>query len=136
MSKRKGSNAERELAHMFHDNKWGVLRAAGSGCATMPSPDILAGNGERYVAIECKSIKDEKKYLHEDEVNQLKEFAKRFGAEPWVGIRFDYLTWFFIELSEVQKSKGKYYVITLAYARKNGKSFKELIGLFRQKRLV
>lgn len=135
-SKRKGSNAERELAHMFHKNEWAALRAAGSGSTTLPAPDILAGNGQRYLAIECKSIKDNKKYFPKEEIEQLKTFAKTFGAEPWVGIRFDFLKWFFIHLNDIKKSKGKLYVITLDHARKKGKSFKELIGLFQQERLI
>ena len=76
MGKRKGSNAERELAHMFHNNKWGALRAAGSGSTTLPAPDILAGNGKRYLAIECKSTKDNRKYFPKEEIDQLKTLQK------------------------------------------------------------
>ena len=136
MSKRKGSNAERELAHLFHNNEWAALRAAGSGSTTLPAPDLLVGNGKEYLAIECKSIKSERQYFPKEELEQLRTFAKRFGAEPWIGIRFDFLKWFFIHLDDVEKSKGKLYVITLDYARKKGKSFEELIGLFQQERLI
>ena len=135
-SKKKGSNAERELAHMFYKSDWGSLRAAGSGSTSLPSPDILAGNGKRYLAIECKSIKDNKKYFPEEEIEQLKLFAKTFGAEPWIGIRFDFLKWFFVHIEDIEKSKGKHYVITLDYAQKKGKSFEELIGLFQQDKLI
>lgn len=135
-SKRKGSNAERELAHMFHGSEWAVLRAAGSGSTTLPAPDLLAANGKRYLAIECKSIKSDKQYFPKEEIEQLKTFAKSFGAEPWVAIRFDFLKWFFVHLNDVKKGKGKLYVITLDYARKKGKTFKELIGLFQQERLI
>jgi len=134
--KRKGSNAERELAHLFHKHEWGVLRAAGSGSTTMPAPDILAGNSGRYLAIECKSTRDNKKYFQKEELDQLRLFAKNFGAEPWIGVRFDFLKWFFVHLDDVKKGKGKLHVITLDHARKKGKSFKELIGLFEQERLI
>lgn len=135
-AKSKGSNAERELVHLFHDNEWAALRAAGSGSTTLPSPDILAGNGKKYLAIECKSIKDNKKYFPKEEIEQLKTFSKAFGAEPWIGIRFDFLKWFFIHLDDLKKSKGKLYVITLDHARKEGKTFEELIGMFQQERLI
>ncbi|MBU4502224.1 MAG: Holliday junction resolvase [Nanoarchaeota archaeon] len=134
--KNKGSNAERELAHMFHKHEWGVLRAAGSGSTTMPAPDILAGNRGKYLAIECKSTKDTKKYFPKEELEQLRLFAKNFGAEPWIGVRFDFLKWFFVHVDDIKKGKGKLYVITVDHARKKGKSFEELIGLFEQERLI
>ncbi|MBM3199514.1 Holliday junction resolvase [Candidatus Woesearchaeota archaeon] len=138
MSKRKGSNAERELVHMFQDKGWGAMRAAGSGSTTLPSPDIIAGNrdNKRYLVIECKSIKNDAQYFPEDEIQQLRTFSSMFGAEPWIGIRFDFLKWFFVHLDEVKKGKGKLYVITLEYAQKKGKSFGELIGLFKQEKLT
>jgi len=136
VAKRKGSNAERELAHMFHDKGWSAMRAAGSGSTTLPSPDIIAGNVKRHLAIECKSIKNDSQYFPEEEIEQLKTFANRFGAEPWIGIRFDFLKWFFVHLDDVKKGKGKLYVITLDYAQKKGKSFDELIGIFKQEKLT
>lgn len=136
MSKRKGSNAERELVHMLHDKGWAAMRAAGSGCTTLPSPDVVAGNTERYLAIECKSIKNNSQYFPEDEIEQLRTFAEAFGAEPWIGIRFDFLKWFFVHLDDVKKGKGKLYVITLEHAQKEGKSFEELVGLFKQEKLT
>ncbi len=136
MGKRKGSNAERELAHMFFKHEWAALRAAGSGSTSLPAPDILAGNGKRYLAIECKSIKDKKKYFPEEEIQQLRKFADSFGAEPWIGMRFDFFKWFFIHLDDIEKSKGKHYVITLEHAQKKGKSFEELTGKFKQSRLL
>lgn len=135
-AKRKGSNAERELTHMFHSKGWASVRAAGSGCTTLPSPDIIAGNGRKYLAIECKSIKSDKQYFPEDEIEQLKTFASMFGAEPWIGIRFDFLKWFFVHLNDIRKGKGKLYVISLEYAQKKGKSFEELVGIFKQEKLT
>ncbi|PIY60546.1 hypothetical protein COY95_01235, partial [Candidatus Woesearchaeota archaeon CG_4_10_14_0_8_um_filter_47_5] len=94
--KTKGTNAERELVHMFWEVGWAAIRVAGSGSSPHPSPDVLAGNAVRRVAIECKSIKDKQVYLGKDEVQQLQYFAGLFGAEPWVGVRFGKGKWFFL----------------------------------------
>ena len=56
VGKKKGINAERELIHMFWAEKWAAIRVAGSGSSKYPSPDILAGNNLRKLAIECKAI--------------------------------------------------------------------------------
>ena len=48
-----GTKAERELIKMFwKTNSWIAIRAAGSGCSRYPSPDILAGNILRKLAIQ------------------------------------------------------------------------------------
>ena len=59
----KGTNAERELVRLFNELGWGCIRIAGSGSSKYPSPDILAGNALRRIAVECKTTKDNKKYF-------------------------------------------------------------------------
>jgi len=135
MSKVKGSRAERELFHLLWDNFGSCVRAAGSGSTPKPSPDLLASNGDRILAIECKSIKGDKKYFDVNEIFQLNLFSKMFGAEPWLGIRFDNVGWFFIESKHLKKSKGDSLLLSLDYMKKKGKNFEELIGKYRQKRL-
>lgn len=127
MSKAKGSKAERELFRMLWDNGWSVVRSAGSGCSQLPSPDLIAGNTKRFIAIECKSIKDDKKYFYQDQVEQLKTFATRFGAEPWVGIRFDKIGWYFVHLDNLKRSTGDSFLVSLDFAQKKGLKFEELI---------
>lgn len=131
MSKAKGSKAERELLHMFwNTNIWAAIRAPGSGSIPLPSPDILASNTKRYLAIECKSVRDPKKYFPNEEIEQLVLFAKKFGAEPWVGVRFDREGWFFLKPSTMLRSEGNnFYYITLEHARKIGLSFDKLISV-------
>ncbi|MFH1455781.1 MAG: Holliday junction resolvase Hjc [archaeon] len=137
MSKVKGSRAERELFHLLWDTQeWAVVRSAGSGSTQKPSPDLIASNGTKTLALECKAIKDKKKYFNAEELNQLNEFATTFGAEPWLAVRFDNEGWFFVPLAEVPKSKGKHFVLTFDFAKKKGLAFKELIGEFKQERLV
>ena len=58
-SKKKGTRAERELIHMFFKSEpWASVRVAGSGSMPFPCPDLVAGNGKRVLAIECKSLAD------------------------------------------------------------------------------
>ncbi|RME54205.1 Holliday junction resolvase [Candidatus Woesearchaeota archaeon] len=135
MSKKKGSRVERELFHMLWDMDWAVVRSAGSGSTTMPSPDLIASNGKRILAIECKAVKGSRKYLTFEEVEQLSLFSDNFGAEPWVSIKFDNKGWYFLHLSSLPKSKGSSYSISLEFAIKHGKSFEEFIGLYEQKKL-
>jgi len=134
-SKRKGTRFERELSHMFWETgSWSCVRSAGSGSTTHPNPDLIVGNGERVLAIECKGIKKTTKYLNNEDVEQLRIFSEKFGAEAWFGVRFDNIGWFFLELKDLKKGK-KNYAIPLNLAKKKGLSFKELIGLYKQEKL-
>ncbi len=124
--KSKGSNAERDLIHKFNAAGWVAIRSAGSGSQKFPAPDILAGNNLRRVALECKATRDIKKYLTAQEVDELVLFAQTFGAEPWIGIKFDRLDWFFITVEDMDKT-AKSYAIDIPTAKNKGLSFDELI---------
>ena len=91
--KAKGTRGKRGLVKAFNENGWVCIRVAGfAGRNRYPSPDILAGNAMRKVAIECKVTADNKKYLLEEEVEQLRIFANRFGAEGWIGLTSSWRT--------------------------------------------
>ncbi len=127
-SKTKGTNAERELFHMFWNSNLACLRVAGSGSTTLPAPDLLVGGQGRVMAIECKSLKSGIKYFDKEEIAQLDVFAKTFGAEPWIAMRFDRIGWFFLPITNLRKSKNGTASISLEYAEKNGLKFEEFIG--------
>ncbi len=126
-SKKKGSRTERELFHMFYDAGWQPCRLAGSGSTPLPATDIIAGNAGRVLAVECKSSKNDKKYIEEEKIEQLKEFSEKFGAEPWIGIRFNNMNWFFLSLDDLDRSKKNSFIISKDLARKKGLEFKDLI---------
>jgi len=84
----KGANAERELVEMFHQFSYSAVRVAGSGRMNFPSPDVLAGNGSQVFAIECKSTKHKLQYIDAEQIQQLKDFAAKFGATPIVAVKF------------------------------------------------
>lgn len=133
-SKKKGNRLERELFHIFWENSWAALRTAGSGSTTLPAPDLLIGNGFRVLAIECKSGKG-RRDIKKEQVEELKIFSKLFGAEPWVGVRFNNMPWYFLTIDKMGKSKGKNYFVDPKLAVKRGINFDELIGKYKQKKL-
>ena len=126
-SKNKGSRTERELVHMFFDKSHAASRIAGSGSTPLLAPDILAGVNGRVLAVECKSGKD-KRYITKKQIKELKEFSRKFGAESWLGVRFDREGWYFLSLEDLDKSStGNNFVVDVDLAKKKGLSFDELI---------
>lgn len=127
--KRKGINAERDLLHRFWSvNSWCSVRVAGSGSMKYPSADILASNNKRKLAIECKTTSKATKYIPNEELEQLRVFAELFGAEAWIGVKFDREEWRFFDLKSVSKNT-KNLVISLKKDKIKGISFKELLEL-------
>lgn len=124
--KSKGSNAERELVHLFWGSGWAAMRAAGSGSTQFPSPDILVGKNGRRLAIECKATIDTKKYFPEEEIRHLSYFADMFGAEVWLAIKFPRSPWYFFSPENLRLT-GKSLVADLSEAELKGVLFDELI---------
>jgi holliday junction resolvase Hjr len=132
--KGKGSNAERELIHLFHKEMgWSAIRVAGSGSSKYPSPDIIAGNIEknRHIAIECKATRKDKQYLEKEEVEQLRIFATTFGAEAWIAVRFLSQPWTFLTIDQLEDT-GKHLAISKKDADQKGIQLTNLIGLTRK----
>ena len=124
--KQKGMNAERDLVHKFWaTGSWVAHRIAGSGSSKYPSPDIIASNIRRKLALECKSSKSTNVYVPHEEIDALTLFAKMFGAEAWVAVRFARQDWFFLSIEDLNKTKTNY-VISIELARQKGLLFEEL----------
>jgi len=126
MSKRKGTNAERELINMFWGRGWAAIRSAGSGSMQYPSPDLLVGKNGRRLAIECKLTVDSKKYLPLSEISHLNYFAKTFGAESWIAIKFSKEPWYFFTPEDLEPT-GKNLAADIDLAQTKGLLFEELI---------
>ncbi len=134
--KQKGANAERQLVHLFwKTGVWSGVRVAGSGSMGYPSPDVLVSNGDRRLAIECKAVAHTNKFFSNREIFELQEFSRKFGAEPWIGIRFDNDSWHFLNIEDLKKNT-KGYSISMNLAKQKGLLFEELIGVYRQQRLL
>lgn len=125
--KSKGIGAERELVHLFWNAGWGAIRVAGSGSTKYPSPDLLAGNGVRRVAVECKAMAAPIIYLEKREVQELRIFAQKMAAEPWIGARFTSHHWLFVGMEELEETE-KSFAVNRKTAELRGLTFEELIG--------
>ncbi len=134
-----GINAERELVHLLWDNGFAVMRAPVSGGATkMPRPDLIAGKsliGKIY-AIELKVTKANRVYLEQKEVDDLIFFAKRFGAEPLICVKFKgkRLGYLFIKPELLRRTKNGNYVVDLDFAISRGDDITAISeGIFQQR---
>jgi len=126
-TKSRGTAAERDLIHKFWGAGWAAMRAAGSGSAHHPCPDIVAGNHVRRLAIECKLTTAESKYFTKEEVDELVVFSTTFGAEPWLAIKFFREPWYFFPVEDARATVASH-VLTLAQAKSRGMTFEELIS--------
>lgn len=125
--KGKGTEAERELIHKFWENNWVCVRVAGSGSTKYPAPDLLAGNSARKIVMEVKTVNSTKKYFTGQEIRDINYFADIFGAESWVGIKFQENQWYFIPTSELKETSSENYVIDLISMKRTGFTFEEMI---------
>ncbi len=125
--KAKGTAGENELIHRFWANNWVCVRVAGSGATSYPSPDLLASRGDKRIVMEVKVISDVKKYFTRTQIKDLEYFAEKFGAESWVGVRFEDDQWFFLPTSELELTKAENYVIDLITMKRKGFKFEEMI---------
>ena len=125
-AKQKGSNAERELIHLFWGTGvWTACRVAGSGSMKYPAPDIIANKEGMNLAIECKATRADQQYLEKREVIELIEYANRAGARPLIAIRFDRTEWKFLNPSDL-KETAQSFVASKADVEFKGLSFEEL----------
>ncbi len=131
-SKEKGTRYERELLHMFYDNGFMPVRIAGSGSVSIPSVDLLVGKKGLVFAIECKSVRGKSKYVEKEKIEQLKFFADMFGATPLLGIRFDRIGWFFMNMKHL-KDTGNGFSVNLELANEKGIKFEHLLDMGNEK---
>ena len=123
--KSRGISAERDLIHKFWGEGWAAMRSAGSGSSQFPSPDILASNNVRKLAIEAKITTEARKYFPKDEIEGLQYFAEKFGAAPWIAVKFFREQWKFYMLEDLRET-GRGFAIT-ASEKERGLLFSELV---------
>jgi Holliday junction resolvase len=126
---RKGDRRERELVNELDDAGFAVMRAPASGSATERElPDVLAGDGEDFYAVEAKSSSGDPIYLDGQEIENLVYFARNFGAKPRVGVRFDREDWYFFHPGDLYTTDGGNYRVKKETALADGTDFAELVG--------
>lgn len=126
-SNRKGDRRERELVNELDANGFAVMRAPASGSATERDlPDVLAGDGDDFYAIEAKSSAGDPIYLDAGEVDSLEYFAQNFGAKPRIGVRFDREDWYFFHPGELYRTDAGSYRVKKETALSDGTPGSEL----------
>lgn len=129
MSQAKGDRRERELVNELDGAGFAVMRAPASGSATERElPDVLAGDGEQFYAIEAKSSAGDPIYLTGEEVEALTFFARNFGAKPRIGVRFDREDWYFFHPADLHVTDGGNYRVKKETALADGTDFPEFTG--------
>ncbi|WP_227134028.1 Holliday junction resolvase Hjc [Halorubellus salinus] len=126
---RKGNRRERELVNALDEAGFAVMRAPASGAATdRELPDVLAGNGDDFYAIEAKSSSGRPIYLEGEEVEALVYFARNFGAKPRIAVRFDREDWYFFHPGDLYTTDKGSYRVKKETALADGTDFEELVG--------
>src|SRR6056297_1479467 len=120
-SNAKGNRRERELVNALDERGFAVMRAPASGSATERElPDVLAGDGDAFFAVEAKSSSGDPIYLTGEEVEALVYFSQNFGASPKIGVRFDREDWYFFHPADVHKTDGGNYRVKKETAIEDG----------------
>jgi Holliday junction resolvase len=128
-SNAKGDRRERELVNALDDAGFAVLRAPASGSATARElPDVLAGDGASFYAIEAKSSAEDPIYLTGEEVAALVYFARNFGANPRIAARFDREDWYFFHPGDLHTTDGGNYRVKKERALAEGTPFDDLVA--------
>jgi len=128
-----GSREERELVKMLWDADCAAMRAPASGGATKkPLPDIIAGNGKIYLAIEVKSSSKDRIYINSDKIDALLEFSNLFGAQPYIGAKFTRKKWRFLTPETLHKTPQNNYRVDVDLAFQKGLEFDEILGKDKQ----
>ncbi|MEE6210777.1 Holliday junction resolvase Hjc [Salarchaeum sp. III] len=124
---RKGDRRERELVNRLDEAGFAVMRAPASGSATQRElPDVLAGDGESFYAVEAKSSSGDPIYLTGEEIEALVYFSQNFGARPKVGARFDREVWYFFHPHDLHRTDGGNYRVKKETALESGETIADL----------
>ncbi|MCC7553900.1 MAG: Holliday junction resolvase [Methanobacteriaceae archaeon] len=130
---RKGYSEERDLVLKLWEHNFAAMRAPASGGATKrPLPDIIAGNGEIYLAIEVKTTTKEKIYIDSLQVDGLCEFSDTFGALPYIGVKFKYTKWLFLKPEDIERTKSNNFKIEKDIALEKALEIDEIVGVDKQ----
>ncbi len=87
----KGANFERSLVREFWKNGFAAMRAAGSGSAPLPLPDIIAIRGDRVLIVECKTTSKDSLRLDRHDLEKMRVFRERADCEAYIAVKFNKL---------------------------------------------
>ncbi len=118
----RGVREERELVRLLDRLGFAVVRSPASGSRTkLDRPDLLAGRRGLILALEVKATGKEVLYLKRESVEQLIRFSDRFGAKPYVAVKFKGkgVGWLLVEAGSLEQT-GKGFKLSLREALKKG----------------
>ena len=125
---RRGFRDERELVSRLEHLGFAVLRAPASGSGTRSDrPDILAGRKGFCIALEVKTTSRRVLYIRQESVDQLVRFSERFGAKPYLAVKFKRsgYGWLLLRPDQAERTGGGYKV-TLEDAFRRGMALEAL----------
>lgn len=113
MSEKKGISKERNLVNYLEKIGYTAVRIAGSGGGTeRPLPDVIASNKKIIYGIELKSSSKKVIYIKKHQIENLKIFCDKFGAYPIICIKFNYIKYTFLKISNLIKTEKGNFKIT------------------------
>jgi len=134
VSKKRAADYERVIVNRFWDYGFAVMRApSSSGTSKMPRPDVLAGCAKKNMlfALEIKTSRQEAFYIQEEQIQGLRQFSDRIGAQPYVAVKFVGKRMDFLFLSvpdSLTQTKGGSYRVAIDELKANGVDFYTLIN--------
>jgi len=109
-AKVKATRVENELANILWNMGYAVVRGPSSGSGTRKrfQPDLIAVKDKVILVFEVKihSGGNEPIYIPKRQVDGLKEFASRAGAQVYVAVRIRGGGWRFHKLSTLPETRG------------------------------
>ena len=122
---KKGANNERDLLEKLWNMGYAVIRAAGSGKARLPTPDIVAIKGDRRYIIECKSRVTKYLYISREQIDELTLWGKRSNSIPIIALKKR--KWFIFNISDLDE-KGSSYGLNLEDFNQDMHSLEKFFG--------
>ena len=125
----RGIREERELVKLLDRLGFAVVRAPASGSRTkLDRPDILAGRRGFIIALEVKTSSRETLYLRRESVEQLVRFSEKFGAKPFMAVKFKGRRkgWMLVEVEKL-KETGKGFKLTFTDVLRFGETLETLV---------
>jgi len=107
--RRRGFDAERELARILWGHGFAVVRGPASGARTrrLFYPDLTAIYKGRVYVFEVKyrrSMNSGAIYVSRDKLERLKEFARRAGGEAFIAVKLPGKGWYLVSSENVKQA--------------------------------
>ena len=98
---------------------------------------IFVGRGvkaleKRYLSVATKTKIHDKVYIDAPQIEALCEFSKIFGAKAYIGVRFKYTKWLFLEPKNTPRTRNGNYKVEKDYALEKGFEIDEIAGIDKQ----